>query len=432
MAGPSSKYLARIVDAQLSEYLETFGAVSVEGPKWCGKTTTCMQQSNTNIEITDPAGNYAIRTLARIDPAQLFHGEPPILLDEWQAASGIWDAVRHDVDLSHSRGKFLLCGSASPKKQVSHSGAGRIARLRMRTMTLFESGVSSGSVSLHELTAGGKAAGTTSAGTSLDEVIDAICRGGWPETINDPLERAMLVPRQYLESVCNPPYNDDDIERINPDRMRALLRAIARSVASPVRKITLIQDTDETYQPSSKRSVATSYETFNRYYEILRRLYLVEEQAAWAPALRSPIRLRTTPKLHLADPSLAVAALGATPQTLKSDFKTLGLLFESMAFRDLDVYAFSFGATVRHYIDNSDLESDAIVELPDGGWGAFEVKLSPDKIDMAAESLNKLETKMVEAKQEPPRCKCVIVGTFATAYTRPDGVAVVPLATLRP
>ncbi|WEV67479.1 DUF4143 domain-containing protein [Bifidobacterium sp. ESL0769] len=430
----ASFYLDRVVDKRLRQYLQAFGAVSVEGPKWCGKTTTCLSQANTSVEISDPANNYAVRTLARLDPAQLFVGDPPILLDEWQVAPGIWDAVRHDVDESRARGKFMLCGSAGPQKKVLHSGAGRIARLKMRTMTLFESGVSSGDVSFQGLMNGDKASGIAANGTNLDGITDWICRGGWPATIHDSFEQAALTPRQYIDTVCNfsNEVDEEDEERINPDRMRALLAAIARSVASPVRKVTLIQDTDETYRPSKKDSVETSYKTLDRYYAVLRRLYLIEEQHAWSPALRSSVRLRRSPKIHLTDPSLAAAALGATPTSLKRDFKTLGLLFESLVNHDLDVYASSFGARVMHYIDNSDLECDEIVELPDGGWGAFEVKLSADKIDAAAASLNAVEAKMIAGGQEPPRCKCVIVGTFNRAYTRPDGVRVVPLATLRP
>ncbi|WEV46774.1 DUF4143 domain-containing protein [Bifidobacterium sp. ESL0690] len=431
----ASQYLNRVVDDQLSRLLQAFGAVSVEGPKWCGKTTTCLKQAKTSVKVSDPSDDYAISKLARIDPSQLFIGEPPILLDEWQVVPGIWDAARHDIDDTRARGKFLLCGSAGPKKKVLHSGAGRIARLKMKTMTLYESGVSSASVSLQGLMNGDKVSGLASQGFELDDILKIICRGGWPATIHDPLEQAILTPRQYIEAVCNPTDEDaysEGEEKIDPDRMLSLLRAIARSVASPVRKVTLIQDTDESYRPSDKNSVATSYETLERYYGILRRLYLVDEQSAWSPALRSSVRLRKTPKIHLTDPSLAVAALGATPESLKRDFKTLGLLFESLVFHDLDVYASSFGARVMHYIDNSDLECDEIVEMPDGGWGAFEVKLSADKIDAAAASLNAVEAKMVAGGQEPPRCKCVIVGTFNRAYNRPDGVRVVPLATLRP
>lgn len=430
----ATRYLDRVIDRQLNQYLQAFGAVSVEGPKWCGKTTTCLSQARTSVEVSDPAEDYAIRSLARLDPYQLFDGTPPILLDEWQVVPGIWDAVRRDVDETGARGKFLLCGSAGPKKKVLHSGVGCIARLKMRTMTLFEMGVSSATVSLRGLMNGDRASGMAVQGANLNDLVDLICRGGWPGTIRDSFDKAVLTPKEYINQVCNLPDKDVEFtdERFDPDRMRALLNAIARSVASPVRKVTLIQDTDETYRPSEKASVETSYRTLERYYGILRRLYLVDEQPAWAPALRSPVRLRRSAKIHLTDPSLAAAALGATPQSLKLDFKTLGLLFESLTYHDLDVYASSFGARVMHYIDNSDLECDEIVELPDGGWGAFEVKLSADKIDAAAASLNAVEAKMVAGGQEPPRCKCVIVGTFNRAYTRPDGVRVVPLATLRP
>ena len=420
-------YSPRIIDETLEAHLKSFGAVSVEGPKWCGKTTTCLQHANTFVDVSDPAGDYALRELAKIDPYQLFKGTPPVLVDEWSLVPSIWDAARHEVDRSRKRGQLLLSASTTPRKTY-HSGAGRIARLAMRTMTLAETGASSKQVSLKALLDGEKASGTCDA--SLDAILDAVCRGGWPETQDDPLDIALPLPEQYVSTLLDLRENDDpDAPKVDPVKMRALVRSLARNTAQTVSKAVICKDAGE---DSLESESSPSYNTTLRYYDILKRLYIVEEQPAWDPALRSPVRVRSTPKMHLTDPSLAVAGLGASPERLARDPKTLGTLFETHCYRDLDVYARSFGASVLHYRDNSDLEVDVIIERKDGSWGAFEVKLGPAQIENAAKHLHALERKMVEGGQEPPVCKCVVVGTFSHAYTREDGVQVVPLLALAP
>ena len=421
-------YLPRLIDAKLAQYIRAFGAVSLRGPKWCGKTTTCLQQAGSAYYLTE----RNTQELARINPENLFSGNPPILLDEWQRVPELWDAVRSDVDRVQEKGRFLLTGSTTPK-HVHHSGTGRIARLKMKSMTLSESGESSAQISLSSLFSESDISGAQEE-PSLESLINLICRGGWPASIGSPLEATLLVPREYVAAVCDPDAADmegEDAIRFNAQKMRALLHAFGRTTAQLVNKSTLLKDFSRGGEHADgKAETIRSRNTLDAYIDYLERSYVIEEQPAWNPALRSPLRLRISPKWHLIDPSLAVAAMGATPEMLKKDVKTLGFLFESLCYRDLSVYAACMDAQVYHYRDNSDLEVDASVERTDQSWGAFEVKLGAAQVDDAAATLNRLERKMALAGQTAPSCKCVIVGQGRFAYRRPDGVAVVPITML--
>ena len=422
------QYLSRYVDEQLKRYLDVFGAVSLRGPKWCGKTTTCLQQAKTVFYLTDDD----TRALARMAPSNLFVGEAPILLDEWQRVPSIWDAVRHAVDRGQSVGRFLLTGSATPRR-VHHSGVGRIARLTMKSMSLAESGESSGDVRLADLLSGESPSAVQNQ-PNLDDLIGIIVRGGWPASIGLNREGALLVPREYIKAICDPEADEEDSEEhfhFDSERMRAVLHALARTVAQTTTKATLLRDYLGSDGVEGEKGEIRARDTLDAYLDYLRRSFVLEEQPAWSPALRSPVRIRTAPKRHLIDPSLAVAAMGATPEMLRRDVKTLGFLFESLCYRDLSVYAAQLDARVMHYRDESGLEADAIVELADGSWGAFEIKLGTDQVDKAAASLKRLADKMRAAGQVEPNCLCVIVGQGRFAMRRDDGVCVVPIGMLR-
>ncbi|MDR0625696.1 MAG: AAA family ATPase, partial [Bifidobacteriaceae bacterium] len=343
------KYIPRLVDKALAAQMEAFGAVLVEGPKWCGKTWTAMRLARSVAWIADPAGNYAIRRMAIADPYSLFEADKPILLDEWQDAPGVWDAVRLSVDRVPGAGQYLLTGSATPKDSAtSHSGTGRIARLRMWPMSLAETGLSSAAVSLSGLMNGDHPK-TAPGGLSEPALIEAILRGGWPGTVASSSAHATALPRAYLESVAESDASRIDGIRRDPVRMLAVLQSLARNTATVVNNSTLARDM------AGWDAATASTKTIADYLDVLRRLSVLREIPAWSTALRSPVRLRRRPKRILVDPSLAAAGIGATADTLKADRKTLGLLLENLCLRDLSVYAQNIGATVWHYRDESGL-----------------------------------------------------------------------------
>lgn len=420
-------YRPRIADQHLAEYIETFGAVVVEGPKWCGKTTTARQQTKSEFNIADPRGAYQNRQIALLNPDKALQGARPHLVDEWQEAPAIWDAVRFLCDQAMGEpGQFVLTGSATPRleERPMHSGAGRIGRMRMDTMTLFELGASSGKVSLAALFAGEcpQDAGLL----EIPILAELVCRGGWPGSMNMTTDRALLVSRSYLDAVAN-----EDMQRVagarhDPEKVRRIIASLARNESTLATQKTIIADA------SMPDEALLNQETVGDYIKALKQMFFVADIPAWRPALRSPVRIRSAAKRHLADPSLVAAALNATPSSLTRDLKTLGLLFESLVLHDLLVYARAFDAQVMHYRDDSDLEVDAIVERRDGSWGAFEVKLGIDQVDRAAQNVLRLEKKMVERGEQPPAVKAVIVGTGGVSHRRNDGVCVVPIDTLAP
>lgn len=419
-------YMPRIIDRQVEEYLSAFGAVCIEGPKWCGKTWTSSYHSRSEIYIGDPAGNFQNRQLAEISPALVLEGETPRLIDEWQEVPPLWDAVRYQVDQNPQKGQFILTGSATPNhKGILHSGAGRIARLRMRPMSLWESGDSSGKISLQSLCHGEMTPAMTGE-VDLKALIGLIIRGGWPGSLGLSSEQAALLPAEYLNAVI-----DDDVYRMDgikrdTHKMRLLLRSLARNESTTATNRTLIRDVkaiDDTDIDSN---------TIAAYLDIFKRLFITDNQPPFSVGIRSSVRIKQAEKRHFADPSLACALLKATPASLLGDLETLGFLFEALCERDLRIYAESFGASLYHYQDYKNQEIDAVIELPDGTWCAFEIKLGANQIDAAASNLLEIKKQIEEdPKGKPPAVLCVLCGMANAAYQRPDGVFVVPITALK-
>lgn len=419
-------YMPRIVDAKLQEYLKTFGAVCVEGPKWCGKTWTSSYHSRSEIFIGDPAGNFQNRQLAQLSPALVLEGGTPRLIDEWQEVPQLWDAVRHQVDQRVEKGQFILTGSATPNhKGILHSGAGRIARLRMRPMSLYESGDSSGAVSLEALCRGELSPSMTGE-VDLRTLIDLIIRGGWPGSLQLPIAQAALLPGEYLNAVI-----DDDVYRMdgikrNTDKMRLLLRSLARNESTTASNRTLKNDIQERdYEDINVETVA-------EYLGIFERLFLLDNQPPFSTGVRSSVRVKQTEKRHFCDPSMACALLKTTQAGLLGDLETLGFLFEALCERDLKIYAESFNGSLYHYQDYQGREIDAVIELPDGQWCAFEIKLGVNQIDAAAAGLLRIQQEFSDdPRGKPPAVLCVLCGMSNAAYRRPDGVFVVPVTALK-
>ena len=418
-------YKPRIIDASVEKYLKTFGAVCIEGPKWCGKTWTSAYHSKSEYYLADPRGNFQNRNLAQIDPSLVLDGDSPRLLDEWQEVPALWDAVRFAVDSSKEKGRFILTGSATPNhKGILHSGAGRIARLRMRPMSLFEAGKSSGKVSLKELCNGELKAQLTGE-VALTDLIDYIVRGGWPSSQELSIEEAALLPKEYISAILS-----DDIERIDGikrdrHKMELLLRSLARNESTTVTNKRLKDDMKEIDHED------IVVETVASYLDVLNRLFLIDNQKPYGTQLRSTVRVKQAEKRHLSDPSLACALLNATPEILKGDLNTLGFLFEALCERDLKIYAEAFGASLYHYQDYHNQKMDAVIVLPDGEWCGIEIKLGANQIEDAAKNLLKIKQKILEEKNgKAPKSLSVICGLSNAAYQREDGVFVVPLTAL--
>lgn len=420
-----SKYKPRVIDSAVCRYLSTFGAVCIEGPKWCGKTWTSSFHSKSEFLIGDPANNFQNRALAEISPSIVLEGETPRLLDEWQEVPSIWDAVRYTVDGRAEKGQFILTGSSTPKRKgVLHSGAGRIGRLRMRTMSLYESGESGGVVSLEEL-CNGKITPAMTGEVSLRDLAYYTVRGGWPGNLNVAPENASLLPQSYLDAIL-----DDDSQRIDDKKydvtkMRLLLRSLARNESTTAAKKKLLNDIREFDDE------AIDMDTIATYLDVFDRLFLLDNQLPFSANIRSSVRVKQAEKRHFCDPALACALLKATPDKLIGDLETFGFLFEALVERDLKIYAESFGANLYHYQDYNNKEIDAVVELKDGKWCAFEIKLGANQIDKAATELVALRNDIEKNGGVAPSVLCVICGLSNAAYVRPDGVFVVPITALK-
>lgn len=418
-------YRPRLIDNIIDSYLEAFGAVCVEGPKWCGKTWTSSYHCKSEIMLGNPDGNFQNRQLAQMSPSLVLEGETPRLIDEWQEVPQLWDAVRYKVDQSGNKGQFILTGSATPNhKGILHSGAGRIAKLRMRPMSLFESGNSSGDISLKDICEG-RIEPKISGEVDLRKLIDFIIRGGWPANQETTLKQAAYLPIQYIRAVL-----DDDVYRIDnvkrdKHKMELLLRSLARNEATTVTNKKLKNDIKEIDNED------IDVETVAAYLDVFQRLFLTDNQKPFEAKLRSSIRIKQAEKRHLSDPSLAAALLNATPEMLLNDLNTLGFLFEALCERDLKIYAESFDAELYHYQDYNNNEMDAVIAMPDGKWCGFEIKLGANQIDMAAENLIKIKNEIKANGGIAPDSLCVICGLSNAAYQRPDGVFVVPITALR-
>ena len=418
-------YRPRLIDNIIDSYLEAFGAVCVEGPKWCGKTWTSSYHCKSEIMLGNPDGNFQNRQLAQMSPSLVLEGETPRLIDKWQEVPQLWDAVRYKVDQSGNKGQFILTGSATPNhKGILHSGAGRIAKLRMRPMSLFESGNSSGDISLKDICEG-RIEPKILGEVDLRKLIDFIIRGGWPANQETTLKQAAYLPIQYIRAVL-----DDDVYRIDnvkrdKHKMELLLRSLARNEATTVTNKKLKNDIKEIDDED------IDVETVAAYLDVFQRLFLTDNQKPFETKLRSSIRIKQAEKRHLSDPSLAAALLNATPEMLLNDLNTLGFLFEALCERDLKIYAESFDADLYHYQDYNNNEMDAVIAMPDGKWCGFEIKLGANQIDMAAENLIKIKNEIKANGGIAPDSLCVICGLSNAAYQRSDGVFVVPITALR-
>lgn len=429
-------YRNRILDAILERKLAGTGAVLVEGPKWCGKTTTCEQHAKSVLYMADPVRRDRYLTQAAVDITELLKGPQPRLIDEWQDAPKFWDAIRFDVDHASGWGHYILTGSAVPpddknersgKKDIVHSGTGRIVRVRMRPMSLWESGESSGTVSLGALFAGEPFKPGKAPGRSLEDTAYLICRGGWPQAVNQSGEMALDRAFDYVDAVVNSDISRVDGVSRDPARARRLLRSYAR-----------LQGTQSTI-PTIRKDMASGDksgpddDTISSYLNALRKIFVIEDSEAWCPALRSKAVLRMSPTRYFSDPSIATAALGLGPGDLMNDIRAYGWFFESMVVRDLRVYADALNGSVSHYLDRNGLECDAVVHLRNGTSGLVEVKLGGSAlIEDGAKTLNALSGLIDTTRQKEVAFKMVVTATGDFAYQRPDGIIVCPLAALKP
>lgn len=424
----SEIYLPRIADRTLTEKLSYMGAVLIRGAKWCGKTSTAEQQARSSLYMQDPDTAKQNLEMAAIRPSNLLQGAKPRLLDEWQAAPVLWDAVRFAVDRQKGNGQFILTGSATPRDGATmHSGTGRIARMTMWPMALAESGESTNEVSLMSLfDAPQEIEGYSS--LTVNDYSFLIVRGGWPEAVTSAAENknnSLRIARECLDSIVESDISQVDNVNRNPHDARSLMRSFARNLSQQASLVTIQSDMEADGFPLSEK-------TLSSYVNALRRIFILDELPAWSPKMRSKTALRTSPTWHFADPSLAAAALDADPDRLLGDLETMGFLFESLCVRDLRVYSTLIDGVMLHFRDRTGLEADAIVQLHDGRWAAIEAKLGGEnRIEEACAHLHKLESRIDTKATKPPTFKMVLTGE-QYAFRREDGVYVVPLGCLCP
>lgn len=420
------EYYQRVSDKVLLDHLESKGAVLIEGAKWCGKTTSAKHIAKSVIEMDRPDMTEQYQQMARINPSNLLEGEVPHLIDEWQIATNIWNAVRYEVDRRGEFGQFILTGSSVPAAldESMHTGTGRIVRMQMRPMSLFESKDSTGQVSLMDLF--NKKDISAVDNHSIDEIAFLICRGGWPATLNHGKKVALKQAFDYYDAVVN-----DDISRVDrvkrdSERTKRILKSYARNVATQASLETIRSDV-----------ISNDVETFDKealygYLNALKRIFVIEDSPAWNPNLRSKTAIRTSDTRYFVDPSIAVAALGLGPTDLVNNLELMGLIFENLCVRDLRIYADALDGSVYHYRDKTGLECDAVIHLRNGSYGLVEVKLGGDQsINEGAESLLKLTSKIDTEKMKKPAFLMVLCGVAPFAYKREDGVFVVPITCLK-
>lgn len=418
------EYLPRLVDDVLLKKMKLYGAVCIRGCKWCGKSTTAKQHSKSYLELQNPITLQNNMAIADTRPDLLLQGDKPRLIDEWQDVPVIWDAVRYDVDNSGLKGQYILTGSASPSEnKPKHTGTGRIVNILMRPMSLYESKDSIGSVSLQELF-DKKVDISGVSKLALEDIAFLCAKGGWPAGLEFSGEDSYAISRDYLESIIsNEMKAFDDVGR-NPSRIRSVLRSIARNISTPANLSVIREDI-------ASSDIDVTEKTIAEYIKVLEEIYIIDDVEAWQPKLRSKTDIRTSKKRELVDPSLAVAALRATDKDLLKDFNTFGLVFEALCIRDLKIYSQNIDGEVYYYRDKSGLECDAVVHLHNGKWGAIEIKLGSDKaIDEAAKNLLKFKDSVDISEMNEPSFLMVLTGT-EYAYTREDGVYVVPLGCLK-
>ena len=419
-----TKYLPRIADAKLVLALKAMGAVLIEGPKWCGKTSTAEHIAGSVLYMQDPDSFDENMLKAKTKPSLLLEGKTPRLLDEWQVAPVLWNAVRFAIDKRQETGQFILTGSVIPKRTENmHSGTGRISRMKMRTMSLFESGESSGEISLENLFEG-KMEMSGKSKVSLEHIAYILTRGGWPAAVNEKDEKlALKKAYDYFEAVVN-----EDISRVDnvekrPDRVRSLMRSLSRNILSEAGTTTILNDL-------LANEESLSQVTIDQYINALKMLFVIDDLPAWSPNLRSKTAIRTTSKRHFSDPSIAAAALGATTKKLFNDFCTFGLLFEALCIRDLRIYTDNLDGNVYHYRDSKGTEVDAIIQIKDGRWGAVEVKMGTGDIEAASDNLLKFKANIDTSRMQEPSFLMVLTAT-ESAFQLENGVWVVPLGCLK-
>lgn len=421
------KYKQRIADKMLQRRLTSIGAVLIEGPKWCGKTTTAAQQASTIIYMDDPEQIKQNLQMVDMNPKALLSGQTPILLDEWQLAPKLWDIIRFEVDHRDSTGQFILTGSAVPAKtdEISHSGAGRFAWLTMRPMSLYESGDSSGEVSLGELFSNPENIYGINA-LSLDDIAFFICRGGWPYATTLDKEPALDQVKYYYDAIIRSDISRVDGVRRNPELAKRLIRSYARHQGAQASISTIADDIRTNEQEASE------LKTISSYIEALKKIFVIEDSLAWNPNLRSKSAIRTSDTRYFVDPSVATAALGLGPKDLMGDLNTMGLLFETLCVRDLRVFADSLDGQIYHYRDRNGLECDAVLHLRNGSFGLIEIKLGGDKlIEEGVSTLKRLSSKIDTDRMKSPSFLMIITATGKFAYRREDGVHVVPIGCLK-
>ena len=416
------EYLPRIADKLLEDRLNAKGAVLIEGPKWCGKTTTAKQMANSFISMDRPDMTNQYKKMAELSPATLLEGDTPRLIDEWQIAPNIWNAVRYEVDNRDEFGQFILTGSAVPSEfdDSMHTGTGRISRMVMRPMSLYESKESIGKVSLAELFKGENISSINE--TDLEEIAFLICRGGWPKSIGLDEKPALFQAIDYFDAVVSTDISRVDSVKRDKEKARRLLRSYARNVGTQSPLETLRQDI-----------LANQEDTFDQvtlysYIDALKKIFVIEDSPAWNPNLRSKTSIRTTDTRYFSDPSIATAALGIGPKDLMSNLETMGFLFENLCIRDLRIYADYLAGTVYHYRDKSGLECDAVIHLRNGNYGLIEIKLGGDKlIEDGAKTLKELESKIDTDNMPKPSFMAVLCAVAPFAYKREDGIYVIPI-----
>ena len=420
------EYRKRLADEVLKDKLEASGAVLVEGAKWCGKTTTSKQIAKSVLYMQEPAQKKQNLLMADTNPSLLLQGNTPRLIDEWQLAPKLWDAVRFEVDQRDDFGQFILTGSAVPPdtSEISHSGTGRISRMLMRPMSLFESGESSGSVSLEGLFNTDYEV-SASVESDIEKLAFLICRGGWPKAVGKSVKVALQQAVDYYDAVVNSDISRVDGKERNPERAKLLMRSYSRNIGSQakfeeIRQDILGNDVD-----------SFSIDTLYDYLNALKKIFVVEDAPAWNPNLRSKTAIRNTDTRYFVDPSIATASMGLGPKDLINDLSTMGLLFENLCVRDLRIYAQSIGGEIYHYRDKSGLECDAVVHLRNGSYGLVEIKLGGDKlIEEGCATLNKFEKIIDTTKMKSPSFKMILTGVGNYAFKRPDGILVVPVRSL--
>lgn len=426
----SKEYKERLIEKKLKDYLSVFGAVSIEGPKWCGKTWTSLKNSKSAVFMDDDS----IRKMAELDVKSVFNNDiekKPELIDEWNLVPTIWDAVRRECDKTTEKGNFIITGSTTlpnkvMKEKVHHSGAGRIGRLNMYTMSLYESGDSSGDASLLKMLEGTQETVNTGS-IEISQLAKLIIRGGWPANINVDEKKSGIIPKSYIDSILNIDMNEGEEKRRDKNKMKMLLKSLSRNESSIVGNKTILKDIED-YENEEER--LSSRDTIIDYLDVLDRLHLIENQEAYGENYRSPSRVGKSPKRHLTDPSLSCACLGLTPEKLLKDFNTFGFMFESLVERDLRIYMDYLDGHLYHFRDNvTGLEVDSILEFSDGEYAAVEIKLGYNQVEDAKKNLMKFYNNMVKK----PAFMCIVFGICPAIIKDPEtGIYIVPITALKP